>query len=58
MQLFATTTELSEFVVICISELVESNLVTITERSDPDDGHLARFRSQRIHPSYHPLIDP
>ena len=54
----ATTTEPFEFVVVCMSELVGSDLVTMVERSDPDDDHLARFRSQRIYSSYHSLIDP
>ena len=45
LQLFATTTELFKFIIIYISELVESNLVTIIERSDSNDNHLARFLS-------------
>ena len=51
-----------EFVIVCISELVElalaiMNLATIIERSDSDDCYLARFLSYRIYSSYHSLID-
>ena len=53
----ATTTKLSEFVVVCMGGLVESDLVTMIERSDSNGDHLARFRSQRIYPSYYSLID-
>ena len=55
MQLFVAITEV---VIVCMSEPVESNLANITERSESDDRHLARFQSQKIDPSYHSLIDP
>ena len=44
---------MTEFVIVCIDRLVESNLATMTERSESDDRHLARFHSQEIYPSYH-----
>ena len=49
---------MTEFVIVYISRLVESNLATITERSESNDRHLARFHSQEIYSSYYSRFNP
>ena len=48
--------KLVEFVIVYISESIESNLAIMTKRSESDNCDLARFQSQEIHSSHIYLI--